>query len=612
MPSEEHVLNRIQSLRQLNADAEPEKWRIRSIMNGGADGMRSVMAWDQGKGSSGHLNSSFGTDLPTVNLMASGLDRLAQHVGRAPTLKPVPSQNDTARRKHLKRVGVVDYWDKTQRMDLTFPQLGRWLPGYAFAAYIIKHGRDPNGNPYPIAELRDPYDVWVPWVGPHQQPQELATRRIVPLYSLQTAFPELAWESFEARMRSGRVSSGNVGRSEGGGGGTRSWEGKRSGVEVIEYYCIDGTYVCVPEVEMVLAHIPNPINRVPFAYGHRYSFDRPISQYHHVIGLMSMMSKLNVLGLIASEDSVFRETNIIGEMEGGEYERGRFAINMFREGSRIEKPTGDIGNQIWAQIDRLERQLRIGSAYDVQQDAISPNSFATGQGMRELQGAVQNNVREYQMVIAAMMTDIDSMRLEWIDQVYPTKRMKYYDMGGEESFYKPSKDIKGDYRTERVYGAMATWDDQAQLVVGLQLLQADALDTETFQENIDGLRNIPLINERITQKKAKDTLFARLAARSEQDPKADAALVEIVESPDKATEILKKYFTPQEPQMDPAQAAMMQQMAAGGMPGAPPGAGPGPGAPPDMGPEPISTVLSRVGTEGVADAGVQTVSRLGG
>ena len=37
----------------------------------------------------------------------------------------------------------------------TMPQVGRWLPGYGFAVWVIREKIGPDGTPYPCAELRD-------------------------------------------------------------------------------------------------------------------------------------------------------------------------------------------------------------------------------------------------------------------------------------------------------------------------------------------------------------------------------------------------------------------------------------------------------------------------
>jgi hypothetical protein len=350
--------------------------------------------------------------------------------------------------------------------------------------------------------------------------------------------------------------------------------------------------------------IPNPLESGPaFVFMKRFSFDKLISQYAHVIGLMAMQAKLNIMGLIASEDSVFRETNIYGDLISGDYERGRKGINVFERDARVEKPTADVPQIMWQQVDRLERQLRIGANYDQTQDGISPQAFATGQATRELGNAATTNVSEYHRVIRRAAQKLDAKRLEWAERAWGAQRRRIWDMAGRRENYRPLTDIKGVYGTRRVYGAMAGWDDGAKAVVGLQYQSAGVLSVEAIQENVDNLEDANVINEQNRRKQAETTLFARLSVRAEQDPTADAALVEIMRDPSKQDEILAKYFTPQEPQVSPEEQQQLAAMAAGMGGGAPP-------LPPGAPRPPASTVLSQVDQQGAVKGGAQTVGRV--
>ena len=606
------VLERIDMIRRHNRIQLHDRARIRSIMNGGVDGILAVMAWDMGKGASmrnesrARVANAYGTDLPTVNLMASGLDRLAQRVGVAPTLKAPYADDESTRRRWEQRTEIVRGWDYEQEIELQWPQVGRWLPGYSQVFWTIGHHNGRNGQPYPVARLRDSYDVYPGWLGPDQQPDEVVVCRVVPLMALRQAYPELDWASaasrLEARRKNGTAILGAP--KEAVDLRTLRWEGWQSGVEVVEYYDSDGCSYVVPELALPLHHVPNPLDSGPaFVFGNKISFDAPISQYHHVIGMMSMMAKYNILGLIAAEDSVFRETNIAGELESNTYQRGRFAVNLFAPGTQISKPTGDQANQLWAQIDRLERQFRIGAAYDVTQDGRSPVSYATGEAVRELGTAAGENIREYQTSLKHCAQRIDSKRLEYAEKMWPRRKLTIYDMNKDNATYTPARQIKGDHRTRRVYGAMAGWDDQAKAVVGLQYLQAGVFDIETIQENIKDLESAEVVRNRNRARAAEQTLMSRLAARGEQDPTADAALVEIMANPEKQTEILAKYFGPNDDQLsedEQAQLVAQQQLQAGAA---------GMGAPEPITPESVTSVLSRL-EAGEAGGGVQTVGQL--
>ena len=566
-----------------------ERRRLRAVMNGGVEGVQAILGWGM-DGPETDLRD-LGMDLPTANIIWSGMERLAQTIGRMPSLKidtlPI-KDNQTSRSKAEKRSRIIQAWDEMDRFELQFPQMGRWLPGYGFTFHVIKE-REMGGHIYPVAELRDPFDVYPGYWGANQQPEEVAVFRRADYKSLKSVYPELG-QKVDMRRWNGGVVLGE------------SWEGSGD-VEVIEYHCMDGCYIVCRETRQVLTFIPNPLSSGPaFVMTKRFSFDALKSQYTHVFGIMTEMAKLNLLGMIAAEDSNFRETNVFGEMDSEEYEKGREAINFFQAGARVEKPGGDYLMQTFQAINVLERQLRIVAGYDVQQDGQSPNSFATGQGMIELQNGFQNNVREYQTAIKHSVQLIDRKRLEWDEVMHPNLERKVYWYEGSkqnEEKYTPASDIAGDYRTKRVYGAMATFDETNKILAGLQLMGARALDRRTFQENLDGFadESLELINERILRDSTEEALIQMLGMKGGNgDPRAEQALVALYTSPGAAEDTLKKFFTAQEPQMSPEELAMSM------------GAGP-PGAEGGMAPEgpapPIQTVLAQMEAE---SGGAQTVA----
>jgi hypothetical protein len=580
----QEILDRADFLK--GAHNHMERRRIRAVMNGGIEGVQAILGWGH-DGPEGDVRD-LGIDLPTANIMWSGLERLAQRIGRMPTLKvegtPV-KDNDTARDRNEKRHRIIAAWDEMDRAELRYPQIGRWLPGYGFTVSVIRE--QSYGNTiYPVAELRDSFDAYPGWFGPNQQPREIAFFRKVDWKVLKSMYPELS----PAKTQSARgvVILGQTG-----------WEGgaAQGQVEVVEYICDEGTYMVCRETGDMLAFSPNPLSSGPaFVLTKRFAFDQLKGQYTHVFGLMTEMAKLNLLGMIAAEDSNFRETNVFGEMESVEYEKGRDAINFFQPGARVERPTGDILQQTFQSINVLERQLRTVAGYDVQQDGVSPNSFATGQGMKELQSSASNNVREYQTAIKHSAELEDRKRLEWDEVMHPNLKRKVYWYEGSkanEETYTPATDIAGDYRTKRVFGAMATFDETQKLLAGLQLLGARVIDRRTLQDNIDGLADdsITVINERILKDQLETELIASLGAKSQQgDPSAEQALVSAYTNPGDVEDILVEAYTPKEGAPGPDELAMAQAMGGGGA------GGPAP---------PIQSVLTQMEAEG---GGAQTVA----
>ena len=551
---------------KLTQERQVSKARIKSILNGGADGIKALLG--------NTMETSDADLLPAPNMLQSGIDRLAQKISGIPQVRvDVPNENDSQRSKiraeKLER--IVTNYDEKQNLTLQLAQASRWLPGYGYCAWVITTRRDKNGYLYPSAELRDPYDTFPGNFGPDQQPREMAVIRRVPRYKLAQIYPEFSKEILKIDEDDTDSQSDTAtpfmsyenNREQG-------WEDNTySGVRIIEYYDQGGTYVVFPERNMILDFIPNVLSTPPFVFMKKFSFDQLKGQYDHVIGLMAMMAKINIMSAIAMEDSVFTETNISGEIESGQYRKGRFAVNYLAPGTQVSKPMNNIPYQLFQQIDRLERQLRLVGGYPVTDDAQSPNSFVTGAGLQELNGAMSLMINEYREIVKHAIVEMDAKRLEmdvvisYSQEISKKPMAGFFNGSAFAENYSPLADIGGDFRTRRIYGVMAGFDEPQKIVTGLQLLQAGVIDVETLQDNIDGLENIAKVQERIRKNKAEQVLFDSILARSAQgDAQATMAAIAIYEYPSAITDIMKQFYTPEEPQMSPEQEAMIQQQLA--------------------------------------------------
>ena len=553
----EEIQYAVTNLHYDNQSAYSTRGRIRAIMNGGPDGILALLG-DQLKGFEDY-------QIPVPNLMMSGLEHLSQKIGRIPNLKvdvPNNKDSDRARAKADKIARIVTSYDDTQKLDLQMPQVGRWLPGYGFAVWVIREKKGPDGTPYPCAELRDPYNCFPGYFGADQQPKEMAIIRRVPKQSLAQVYPKFA----DQIMKKDVVNTLGIGSAY-ASAYTDSYNGSWAnsngqGDLIAEYYNEEGTYIFHMTSSTILDFIPNPLDSGPaFVVAKKFAFDRLQGQYDQIIGLMASMAKINVMSIIAMEDAVFTETNISGEIESGQYRKGRFAVNYLAPGTQVSKPASNVPYQIFQQIDRIERQLRVGGAYPITDDSQSPLSFATGRGLEELGASMSLMIREYHTVMADAIEMIDAKRLEFDEKMYggQSKDLSgYYNNQFFSEKYDPKKDIQGAYKTRRVYGAMAGYDEPQKIVTGLQLLQAGIIDTQTLQENLDGLDNLSMVNTRITKEKADKVLFDTLLAQAQQgNPKATMAVVQIRKNPDNMQGILDKFFTAEEPEIPVAEQELL-------------------------------------------------------
>jgi len=563
----DELYNRVYELRQLNSVMSADKHNVRAILNGGADGLKALLGKD--------MRDMDYKQLPAPNLLMSALERFAQKIGRAPDLKvdifnDKDSERATKRAEKLER--IVTAYDDIQKLDLQLPQVGRWLPGYGFAVWVLKEKVDANGVPYPYAEIKDPYLCYPGHFGADQQPKELAILQRIPHAELARTYPQfknvIMDEVNDEYNTMAYMSSHD-----------KTWANQDgTGKVVAEYYDDEGTYVFLPENKIILDFIPNPLKSGPrFVIAKRFSFDQLQGQFHHVIGLMANMAKINILSVIAMEDAVFTETNIIGEIESGQYKKGRLSVNYLTPGSQVSKPTNNLPYQLFQQIDRLERHLRLGSAYPVSDDGQSPNAFVTGRGLEELGQSASLHVREYQVILKDALEQIDTKRLEWDETMYANMRKPIAGFRNGTAFketYVPGKDIAEMYKTRRIYGVMAGFDEPQKIITGLQLKQQGIIDKQTLQENMDGLDNISQINSRINAERAENVLFESLMAQAAQgNPKATMAAIEIKKNPQNMNSILEKFYTPEGEDMTPEEAALAQagQQQAGPQAGPPPG-----------------------------------------
>ena len=572
----EQIQHAITQLHFDNQSAYSTRGRIRAIMNGGPDGIQALLG--------DNLKGFQDWQVPVPNLMMSGLEHLAQKIGRIPNLKvdvPNGKDSDRARQKAEKVGRIVNAYDEVQKLDLQMPQVGRWLPGYGFSVWVIREKKDANGTPYPCAELRDPYNCYPGYFGADQQPKDMAIVRRVPKEALARTYPKYANQIMNKdAYNTDFLGVGSAYASAYTDQYNGSWANSNGDGDLIaEYYNLEGTYIFHMTSATILDFIPNPLDSGPaFVIGKKFSFDRLQGQYDQIIGLMASMAKINVMSIIAMEDAVFTETNISGEIESGQYRKGRFAVNYLAPGTQVSKPASNVPYQIFQQIDRIERQLRVGGSYPTQDDSQSPLSFATGRGLEELGASMSLMIREYHTVMSDAIEMIDSKRLEWDAKMYGgmSKSLSgYMNNTFYSETYDPSKDISS-YKTRRVYGAMAGYDEPQKIVTGLQLLQAGIIDKQTLQENLDGLDNIVRVNDRITKEKADSVLFDTLLAQSQQgNAKATMAIVQIRKNPDDMQNILDKFFTAEEPEIPQSEQDLLAQSLPEG--GALPPQGPPPG-----------------------------------
>lgn len=590
------VSERVWNLAAMNRAGWEERLRVRDVMNS----RRALKA----------LVGDFVDDetlrMPIANLMVKADETLARKIGRRPDTKVDPpvskdGESDLSRRRADKRARIVDAFDEISKLELILPQIGRWLPGYGFTAIMLRFGMSPSGDPYPLLELRDPIQTFPGEWGARQEPCDVAVVYSVSRGELARRYPDAraALSSYK------QDSSGAVLLDAGTSTRGPSWMSQSGGqVQVYEYVDERGTWTVLPDAKRILDFVPNVLSSPAFRVVKRFAFDELVGAYDHVLGVMAMMARLSLLQGVAIEDVVLAELNIFGSPpSGGVYKRGRNEVNVFQQGTSVQRTNSAVPFEAFQQVQQLERQLRLAANHSEQEDGQAGTGWSTGKGLEQLAGSAGLEVQEYLLSMRYCLQELDSLRLEADEAACDVEKMMYGIRKGAPfaEKYTPSADIKGDYRTRRVYGAMAGFDDASKIVTGLQLLQARAIDTETFMEQIDGLENHELIKERVQTEQVKTMLMTALEAQASQGGQAAIeAAIGMLPAGD-MRDVFTKVFI--QPTQDPGAAP-----PAGGLPGAPPGA-PAPGAGP-AGPQDVTSIMSKLASGGAASGSARTVGTL--
>lgn len=578
----DRVQSRVAYLRRLNDPYLQDRYRIQKVMDGGRGAVDVLLE--------GMPTNEM--SLPAANHIRSGIERFSEMIAPKPDLRvdpPMHKDSDRARKTAEKRERVVEGYDDACKMEKQLVQASLWTPGYGFFSWLVQMRRNPrNGYWYPRAELRDPLTTYPAEWGIDQDPEDICYVRSVDRETLGTIYPHA---KASLMMRGRKQFGGGAVDLAGVDGSNPGWDGTRGGAVVIEYVDAWGTYVMTPDHDGFLDVYEHPLGRAPIVVPRRFTFNKLVGQFNDVIGLASSMAKLTLLHQIVMEDAAFAPIVVNGRMDQP-FRKGRDAVNVV-EGGDAKYLYQNVPYQMFTEIDRLENHLRATTGYSQQADGQSPISFVTGQGLEELGSSLSRQVERYQLVMRDGLECVDSVRLEMDEMVNGDGELPMEGVRRGAAFsetYVPSRDIAGNYRTRRVYGLMAAWDDARKIVGGLQLLAAGVIDISTLRENLRGLDNVPMIEERSRKDKAQDVLFDGLMAMAQQgDPRAQQAALAIYRSGDIAGAISEFYAPPEEAPEEVGLSAVPEL----------------PEAPPD-----ITTVLSQLGQGGGTKGGAQTVARI--
>lgn len=522
--------------------------------------------------------------MAVANIILAACNATARRIAASPTILDRPTDPDKVRSVTAADLGskVKQFWWRENQMDLRGYQIARWL---LCAGEVPITLLPDTARGIPVFEERDPLtcfpsetSTWNP------APANCIFRYTKALQEVRVAYPA-AW----------KIDANPTDQ-----------------IEIIEYWdereirVIAKTRSWQKAQFVQLSQVDNRAGTPLFVIPRLITAGRRQGVFNQLLGLMGVKQRLQLLMLMAAERGVFPRTFIAGEVRGDIINEGPDSTTQLEQGASVSTQTYNSSFQFMQEIDRIERDIRIGGNFPAQLSGETPSTLATGRGNQMLIGAtIDEGVKETQKILA------ESYRILF-DKAVLLDQAGYWSADAPKSIwvsqrgqsdvltYTPAKLKPGVTRVE--FGLLSS-ADAAQVTVMLgQMSGMGVLSEDGARERHPFVDDPLLEKERITLQHIDRSLLGSIEQQVAQgilDPRAVTRI--------------KKAIVAGKSLEDAIEAAIPEAQAAGELagPAAPPGAmGPQQMAAPPGKPG-IQEILSRLTSGGAATSMMQSRAPIG-
>jgi hypothetical protein len=146
------------------------------------------------------------------------------------------------------------------------------------------------------------------------------------------------------------------------------------------------------------------------------------------------MAQLQALSIAAGEKAIFRDRFIIGDsikapqLVGGQWKDGRTGeMNIILDAKNIGELAGTPDPTTQMMIDRLERNVRIGTGLVPQAGGETYGALRTGRGMDSMMGtAVDPRIQEMQEIMEVALEHVNFVMFEQYKAYWPDKKFTMF------------------------------------------------------------------------------------------------------------------------------------------------------------------------------------------
>ena len=512
-----------------------------------------------------------------ANLIDVVAKDLSEQIGIIPTITASGDSalDESARTKADKRTKIANYYIASSKLGNGMIRAADQFITYGFVPFRI----EPNfkgGRPHIHVESSEAAYYDIDRFGEMQVYCNVFKRRAGDLAAM---FPELA----DKIMKRGTFGSTDP----------------TAYVEVVRWYDVNNSVMFMPDREdLVLAKVPNKINRVPVVVAQRPSLDNQArGQFDDVLPVYAAKARLALLMMEATQKSV--EAPLALPQDVTQLSIGPDSVIRSNSPEKIRRVPLDLPQYAFAENNLLGDELRFGTRFPESRAGQADGSIVTGQGVKALQAAFDGQVKVAQGVLGEALGEAVSLAL-MVDEAYfgDTSREVQGSSNGVpyKLKYKPQSDIAGQYGVNIEYGLMAGLDPNRALVFALQARGDKLLSRSFVRRHLPISMNAAEEERAVDMEEMRDSLKASVAALAGaipqmasqgQDPtKIIEQMAKVIDARKRGVPIedaVAKAF--QQPKPEPAPAAPSGLEAMMGGAGAPPEAAPAGQAPEDIMPQ---------------------------
>lgn len=364
---------------------------------------------------------------------------------------------------------------------------------------------------------------------------------------------------------------------------------RKCDIDVVRWFDADQQCLVTLEKGIMLQRVENPLSHCPVRVVEMPKLGQQVrGQYDDVIWVQMARALAQVYALQAMDESVNAPIATPNDVQ--EFSLGPKEILRSETPQNIGRVNLQIPNGVFAELQNLTQELRVGSRYPEGRSGQIDASIITGQGVEALMGTFSTQTQTAQLMLARGLRDVMEMCFEMDEKLWPNvrKTIKGNDAGSPyEVAYVPSRDIRGDYSCEVTYGLSGGLDPNRAAVLILQLQAARLISNDTAMRQLPVDISVEDEKQRIAVEESRMALNQAVAAYSQAIPMlasqgGDPAMpvqqiaeyIRLLQKGESVEEAAGAVFAPPPPpEPSPAEAGGMPAEA--GPPGAPAPALPG-------------------------------------